>query len=847
MADIDKLCDTEYKRRLLAVSEAALAITSELSVDKVLQKIVDTARELLNARYAALGVADEERTRLTAFIVSGVTPQTTQGIGHWPRGLGLLGLLLKEPRPVRVKDISKDLRSIGFPAGHPPMTSFLGAPIVSRGRIFGNFYLTDKIGSEEFSEEDENILVLFAAHAAVAIENARLYSETSTALQQKVREIQKSERQARLLAELGDIIASAPSRGRIDLQDISERLTELLGDASGIYLLGEPGSVAIEQGFLHHSEAERKETAERLVASIWPWLQESVIDGGKGLILPLKNGAGPEATSLALSQLNGHRFTGVLGVPVALRGTVYGILVSLASQPLEFTQEDLRFASIVADRLALAIDNIRLYQQLYKQKSLLESILDTMSEALYVVDPAGDLVLFNRSFGNLIGATTNETSTRSLAELKNLLNPRYEDGTPIPLDDLPMSRVLRGETVARSVSLLTPVGNGGDRYLSWSGAPIRDDDGNITGGVAVGRDITVSQKAEAARRESEERFRKVFEEGPMGMAFVGLDYRFITVNPMFVRMVGYSEKELERLTFVDITHPDDVYKDVNLAQQLLKGEIAFYSIEKRYIKKNKEVIWVDLTGAIVRDEAGAPLYFLAMVADISDRKLSEQYREAYIHAISHDLRNPLTVIMAQVQRLRRILKSSKVKVRDDESLEAIQVAAKRMNGMIQDMVDSARVVAGHLDLEKEPVQLEQFVTSLLERFAPVLTPSRIRQEFDAGLPQVQADPARLERIFVNLVSNALKYAPDDTDVIIRAEMLDREIVVSVSDRGPGIDQQDLPYIFEQFYRAKGARQVDGLGLGLHICKVLVEAHGGRIWVNSEPGKGSTFYFTLPVA
>ena len=156
----------EKKRALLA---AALAITSELSLDVVLDKIVNVAKDLVSARYAALGVAREDRKGLSRFIVAGVTDEQIKAIGHWPRGLGILGVLLQDPQPLRLRNIHHDPRSIGFPPGHPPMTNFLGVPIMARGRILGDFYLTDKIGAEEFDREDEDLIVGLAAFAAVQV------------------------------------------------------------------------------------------------------------------------------------------------------------------------------------------------------------------------------------------------------------------------------------------------------------------------------------------------------------------------------------------------------------------------------------------------------------------------------------------------------------------------------------------------------------------------------------------------------------------------------------------------------------------------------------------------------
>jgi signal transduction histidine kinase len=157
--------------------EAGMALSSALSLEQVLQVLADTAREVVSARYAALGVIDETGTGLSNFIVSGVTREQRARLGHLPRGHGLLGLLIREPRPIRVREISEHPDSAGVPPGHPDMHSFLGVPVMGRGRVFGNLYVTEKIGRDEFTAEDVALLETLAAQAAVAIENAHLRQE----------------------------------------------------------------------------------------------------------------------------------------------------------------------------------------------------------------------------------------------------------------------------------------------------------------------------------------------------------------------------------------------------------------------------------------------------------------------------------------------------------------------------------------------------------------------------------------------------------------------------------------------------------------------------------------------
>jgi signal transduction histidine kinase len=175
---------SDRDRRLI---DAGMVLASERSLEAVLQRIVELAVELTGARYGALGVLTPDGEAIEEFVTVGITPEERAAIGDPPVGHGLLGELIRDPRPMRIADITADPRSVGFPPHHPPMTSLLGAPVRGRGTIFGNIYLTDKEGAEVFDDEDERVLVVLATQAAVAVENARLTEET----QQRGRELQR--------------------------------------------------------------------------------------------------------------------------------------------------------------------------------------------------------------------------------------------------------------------------------------------------------------------------------------------------------------------------------------------------------------------------------------------------------------------------------------------------------------------------------------------------------------------------------------------------------------------------------------------------------------------------------
>jgi signal transduction histidine kinase len=203
--------------RMRALLDAGVALTSELSLEALLQRLVETAAELTEARYAAIGVIDPSGTELERFVTTGIDPQTHAAIGDLPRGRGILGVLIREAEVLRLHDLSEDPRSVGFPPNHPPMHTFLGVPLHLRGVAYGNLYLTEKAGGADFNQEDEEIVTLLAGQAAVAIENARLY-ESATRWSQQLES----------LVEVGAALARETDLPNL-LNLVARRLRELIG------------------------------------------------------------------------------------------------------------------------------------------------------------------------------------------------------------------------------------------------------------------------------------------------------------------------------------------------------------------------------------------------------------------------------------------------------------------------------------------------------------------------------------------------------------------------------------------------------------------------------------------
>ncbi len=253
--------DTARLHRLLDVGRGLL---SELRLETVLDRLLDTARELTGAQYAAIGVLNEDRTELARFVTRGVDDDTHRSIGSLPRGRGVLGALIDDPRPLRLRDVSSDPRSYGFPSGHPSMATFLGVPVMIRGRAWGNLYLTEKAGGADFDADDEESIVVLADWASIAIENARLYE----ALDARRAELERALRGLEATSAVAQALGTETDLDRV-LELIVKRARALMSARGVLVLLthGEDLTVAAAAGQVTQA-AERLPIAESLCGDV---------------------------------------------------------------------------------------------------------------------------------------------------------------------------------------------------------------------------------------------------------------------------------------------------------------------------------------------------------------------------------------------------------------------------------------------------------------------------------------------------------------------------------------------------------------------------------------------------
>jgi signal transduction histidine kinase len=324
--------------RLRAIVDAGVALASELSLDAVLQKIVEAAAELTGARYAALGVIDPSGQALEKFIVTGIDAETQAAIGDHPRGRGILGALIQDAKPLRLDDLTEDPRSVGFPSNHPPMRTFLGVPILLRGVAYGNLYLTEKAEGAPFTDEDEELTTLLSNQAAVAIENARLYEAATRWL-----------KQLESLNEVSNALVSEMELSRL-LDLVAARLRELV--RARVVLIAIPG----HEGDLV-VRATDGEGAEGLAGMR---LEREGSKAGRVLDRRRSERVDSMIEDFEVDQEVSRRLGARTGlyVPMILRDRAIGIIMAHDKEgdDARFSDEDVRLAETFATRAAVAVD-----------------------------------------------------------------------------------------------------------------------------------------------------------------------------------------------------------------------------------------------------------------------------------------------------------------------------------------------------------------------------------------------------------------------------------------------------------------------------------------------------------
>ncbi|BAZ46570.1 multi-sensor signal transduction histidine kinase [Chondrocystis sp. NIES-4102] len=553
--------------------------------------------------------------------------------------------------------------------------------------------------------------------------------------------------------------------------------------------------------------------------------------------------------------------------------------VNNINQELQRTIEKLEAQQIIVNkqkqRLQHLLENHQQAEiELDREKNFLQAILSNLSDGIVACDQNGILTLFNQATIDFHGLPHTPLTADQWSEHYNLY--LIDGQTPMPKNQVPLFRALAGESV-RDVEMKIVPKDGQPRTILANGDPIIALNGKRLGAVIAMRDVTELKKTQQALWESQAQFLEIFTHAAVGMAIVDLDGKWIEVNPTLCLMLGYSHRELQATNFQAITYSEDLDQDLLKVQELLSGEIASYQMEKRYIHKHGNLIWINLSVSLVRNKLQQPLYFVTLLENINQRKQAElalaqlnedleerverrttklekinnllrqtseqlkksnQELEQFAYIASHDLKAPLRAIANLSQWLEEDLED-KLDDTSRHNLNLLRGRVHRLENLINGLLAYSRV--GKVKNETKKVIIADLLADIIDLLA---VGSNFEINIQGTMPTLITEELPLQQVFSNLISNAVKHSDRHAGKITISVVEQQEFwEFAVADNGQGIEAQYHDKIFTLFQTLKARDEQENTGIGLAIVKKAVENQGGQVTVESELGKGTTFRFT----
>jgi PAS domain S-box-containing protein len=493
--------------------------------------------------------------------------------------------------------------------------------------------------------------------------------------------------------------------------------------------------------------------------------------------------------------------------------------------------------------------------RLEEEKRHAQNYLDIAGAMIAVLDKYGRLKLINRQGCEILGGQ--QEGLTGLFWVEHCIQPddRQRANNILQL-------LLHGtKDLIDAIELHVQRVDGSTRIIEWSGRTLRDRNGQIIGVICSGADVTERRQSEKSLQEAKEAFQATFEQAAVGIAHVAPDGRLLRVNRRLCTILGYTQEELLRKTIQEITHPEHLTQSYAKAKELAATpELSTYSMEKQYLRQDKTALWVNHTVSLVRDGQGRPQYYISVIEDIQARKAMEaalrertellvrsnKELDDFAYIASHDLKEPLRGIMSYSTFLLEDY-GEQLGGEGRDRLKVMGDLAGRLSNLTDDLLTFSRV--GRLALACRSIDLNQLVEDVLVTLKLSLEEENVEVRIPKPLPTVVCDAVRMREVYYNLITNAARYNDKEKKWIeigvVHRWNDPKQQIFYVCDNGIGIRERHLGKVFTMFKRLhSGNKYGHGTGAGLAIVKKIIERHEGYIWVESEEGEGTAFFFTI---
>ncbi len=876
-------------RELTLLNNISHAMRSSLDLDGLLEIIYYQVSTLLGVKnfYIALYEAPTDTISFPISVKGGKREQWTSR----PATNRLTDHVIRNATSLFVpRDVPAAIERLGLQPGDNQPEAWLGVPITSKDQVVGCLAILSYIAGEAIAPDAEQLLGIVASQAGVAIDNARMFGEANY--------------RASELATLAEVTTAMSASRDPDhvLELIAQSATRLFNcQKSAIFLPREDNHQILE---LTRAEGLSDAYSDTLRAS--PGVYNAagrllaISSGEPALVADIESAELPPRL-LAAAHSEGIRAYAEL--PLLTQGDVIGTFTLYFTSPHYFQTAEIELLKTFASQVALAIANARLYagidraltrhsKQLQALKAInreLTSTLDLKRLFEVVLDRAMDYttatagclhvhdheknklvavalrgyppevagVSETRSVSYIIASRVQRTGrTTLLADVRQ--DPDYFESTPNKNLSF-LSVPIRHEYETLGVITLE---------ASYE-AVFTDDDTNFVTQLAAQAAIAIENaRLFQTVTESRDRLQAVLNSTREGVLVVDSAGRIALANPRIEDLWQIKRAELIDHNLADLVRrpalgiPEKLgFTTGELLELLinLSQGLAATTPKHIYRLEGPAPHFFERSGTPVLDEHLRVIGWVIVLRDVTEEKQVEEVREELAGMIVHDLRSPMTSVLGSLRLIEDIFVP-----RDDTGMlkEAVDVssrASRKMLMLIDSLLDISKEEAGAMTLEQKPLNIRSIADSIVNDMGPMASLQSIQliDEMPADLPLLMIDRDKVERVFTNLIDNALKFTPEDGQIILRASLSnhvpdgvdaeDRYMLCEVLDSGPGIPEEYRERIFDRFAQVRGREgRRRGSGLGLAFCRMVVEAHGGKIWAQDRPEGGSVFKFTLPV-
>ncbi|MBV8551111.1 MAG: PAS domain S-box protein [Acidobacteriaceae bacterium] len=923
------LSEREARVEAETLNELARRFSAELDLQKLIKAATDAATKLTGAKFGAFfyNVRDEKGESYVLHTLCGAPLEAFANF-ELPRNTPLFEPTFRGIRVVRSHDIltdpnyGKNPPYQGMPPGHLPVRSYLAVPVVGpSGDVLGGLFFAHPEPGV-FTERAERIAVGIASHAAIAVDNARLFAKAEQEITQRKQAealLRESEwRFRQMIDALPAAIYTTDAEGHLThfnpaAARLSGREPELGSDQwcvnwklflpEGTPLSNDQSTTAtaLKHGRIAQGTeciAERPDgTRFWCIPYVTPLFDgQGRIAGGINMFVDITDRKAAdealrgseerfraivEATpdcvkvvaadgTLLLMNSSGLAMVGAQCADAVIGKSFYDLIPPEFRElfrefnkricqgekgSLEFDITGLQGQRRHMETHAVPLRNpdgsiaqLAITRDISERKRaeeaslLLGAIVDSSDDAIISKDLSGVITSWNKGAERLFGYTADEVIGRSIT----ILIP------PDRLSEEPdiLSRLRRGERVDHFETIRRRK-DGSLLNISLTISPVKGGHGNIIGASKIARDITERKRAEAALLASESRFRQLADSMPQIVWTARPDGFLDYYNERWYEFTGFNRDEFGDVSWEPILHPEDMKRWYETWYDSVKTGQP-YRIEYRFWDRH-ENRWRWFMGRAlpIRDDEGNIVKWFGTCTDIDEQKCVEdelrranQDLEQFAYSASHDLQEPLRGVKIYSELLRRRYRD-KLEGQALEFLDYLSASASRMEMLIRDLLAYTQVTK--LEAAEEDADANEALTDTLANLNGAVMQSGARVTSDP-LPRVRVHDTHLKQLFQNLVGNAIKYrSPERVPAVhVSAKRQDQYWLFSVIDNGIGIEPEYKERIFGLFKRLHTGDEYSGTGIGLAICQRIVDRYHGRIWVESEPGKGSNFLFTLPV-